>query len=405
MSSNIGGEAQRKYDEYLKANALEERIRLLTEFLSLVPKHKGTEKIVALNRSRLAKLKRELEERQDRRKQQVGGAKSAFSIRKAENAQVVLVSAYTGALGVGKSSILYHLTGAGDPETIGRFTPEPVIGVYRWEGLRFQFVDMPAIMRDAHKGVGNGTKIFPTLRNADLIALCVDLSQDVDYQFDLLLGEFEAADIHLNVDPPPVTIEKTGSGRVQVRRLTTDAKTCDTSDEDISELVRANGILNCVVKVSGPISLNDLAVALNPSISFRRAVVLATKGDLPDTKQAHERLLSLAGGRFRVIPTAIKKEHQFTRLYGFEDFGQVILDELGYIKIFTKSKRAGQADQPLILPRGSTIADVALKVHKNFYDYFKFAFVYRESSKHARVKVGLNFPVEDGDVVELFASV
>ena len=61
MSSNIGPEAQAAYQKYLDAKALEEKISKLEEFISLVPKHKSTEKIVALNRSRLAKLKRELE--------------------------------------------------------------------------------------------------------------------------------------------------------------------------------------------------------------------------------------------------------------------------------------------------------------------------------------------------------
>ena len=61
MSSNLGQEARAKYQQYLDAGSLEEKIKFLKEFISLVPKHKATEKIVALNRSRLAKMKRELE--------------------------------------------------------------------------------------------------------------------------------------------------------------------------------------------------------------------------------------------------------------------------------------------------------------------------------------------------------
>ncbi len=80
MSSNIGPVAQRAYDRYLQAKMLEDRIKCLEEFLSVVPKHKATERIVALNRSRLAKLKREQVEEAERRKAQVGGAKSPFSI-------------------------------------------------------------------------------------------------------------------------------------------------------------------------------------------------------------------------------------------------------------------------------------------------------------------------------------
>ena len=61
MSSNIGQEAQAAYEKYLDAKSIDEKIKCLEEFLSLVPKHKATENIVALNKSRLAKLRREQE--------------------------------------------------------------------------------------------------------------------------------------------------------------------------------------------------------------------------------------------------------------------------------------------------------------------------------------------------------
>ena len=47
MSSNLSLEAKLKYGEYLDAKTIDDRIQKLQEFLSLVPKHKATEKIVA----------------------------------------------------------------------------------------------------------------------------------------------------------------------------------------------------------------------------------------------------------------------------------------------------------------------------------------------------------------------
>lgn len=404
MSSNIGPVAQAKYEEYLSAKTLEDRVKLLQEFLSLVPKHKATERIVALNKSRLAKLRREMEKRDERRRQQIGAGKSPFSIRKAENAQLILTSAFVSP-GPGKSSILYRLTGAGDPDAFGLFTAEPQIGVYIWEGLRFQVIDMPSIMEGAHAGVGNGTKIFPTLRNADLLLLCIDLSRDVDAQFDLLMEEFEQAEMRLNQVPPPVEVERCGSGRIQVRWLTTEAKSSTALIEDIQQVVQDNNIQNAVVKISGPVTLDDVVDALNAGISYVRAVVIATKGDKPHTKKPFQRLQDRVRGRFRLIPTAIMEKNGVTRLHGLDDLGKVILEELDLVKIYTKSKRKGVADEPLVVERGSTIGDVALKVHKNFYEYFKFAFVYRPDSKIDRIKVGLNFEVQDEDVVELFATI
>ena len=127
MSSNLPPQAKAKYQEYLDAGSIEERIKKLEEFLSLVPKHKATEKIVALNKSRLAKMKRELEERRQKQKS-TQKIISPFSIKK-EGIQVILISSYQTP-GVGKTSMLNFLTGAAE-EKIGKFTPLPEVGIYR----------------------------------------------------------------------------------------------------------------------------------------------------------------------------------------------------------------------------------------------------------------------------------
>ena len=63
MPTNLPPEAQAAYSRHMDATTLEEKIRTLEEFLSLVPKHKGTEKLIALHRSRLVKLRQELEKK------------------------------------------------------------------------------------------------------------------------------------------------------------------------------------------------------------------------------------------------------------------------------------------------------------------------------------------------------
>ena len=81
MSSNIGAEAQAAYNKYLDASSIDDKIKRLEEFISLVPKHKATEKIVASNKSRLAKLRREQEAEKIRIKS-TGKKSSPFSIKK-----------------------------------------------------------------------------------------------------------------------------------------------------------------------------------------------------------------------------------------------------------------------------------------------------------------------------------
>ena len=241
MSSNIGAPAKAKYQEYLDAGSLEQKIKLLEEFISLVPKHKATEKIVAQNKSRLARLKRECEDKKQRQKitQKVV---SPFSIKK-EGIQIILISAYYTP-GTGKTSLLNFLTGAAE-EKIGKFTALPEIGIYNYNKIRFQIVEMPSIMKGASEGIGNGKEILSQLRSCDLICICVDLSRNFKEQMSLLLEELSKAEIRINIPPPPLKIQKTGSNKIQVLYLTSEAKDVEDIEdftEKIKEIIHENGI-------------------------------------------------------------------------------------------------------------------------------------------------------------------
>ena len=393
MSSNIGPEANAAYQKYLDANSLDDKIKNLEEFLSLVPKHKGTEKIVALNKSRLSKLRRQSEEHKLRLKST--GKKSPFSIKK-EGLQIILTSDYH-TTGVGKTSLLNYLTGAAK-DKIGKFSALPEIGIYRYKKIRFQIVDMPSLMKNACRGVGNGKEILAQLRSCDLICLCIDLSRDFKAQMDVVLNELYLSDIRLNVPPPPITIEKMGSNKIQVFYLTKEAKDdkkLTELTERIKEIILENGIRNAIVKISGKITLDNVVDALTTSVVYKKAIIIATKGDLPQTNIGFEKLKREYLRKFPlIIGTSVKKQN-FPR-----DFGDDILKFLEKIKVFTMN--AGiVAEKPLIMDSNSTIKDVALKIHKSFYNLFEYATVIRKIARQTRKKVGLDYKIEDNDNIEI----
>ncbi|MFX1593200.1 MAG: GTPase, partial [Promethearchaeota archaeon] len=300
MSSNLPPVAKAKYQEYLDAGSKEEKIKKLEEFLSLVPKHKATERIVALNKSRLAKMKRELEERRQKQKS-TQRIVSPFSIKK-EGIQIILISNYNTP-GVGKTTLLNYLTGAAN-EKIGRFTPIPEIGIYNYQNIRFQIVDMPSIMEGASEGVGNGKEILSQLRAADLICFCIDLSRNIKDQMELLLDELTKADIRINISPPPLTIEKTGANKIQVLYMTQEAKEIEELEkftEEIKEIVNENGIRNGIVKIYGQINIDNVIDVLTPSVVYKKVIILGTKGDLPHTQDTFEVLKKKYSDKFPII--------------------------------------------------------------------------------------------------------
>ena len=394
MSSNIGPEAQAAYQKYLDAGSLDEKIKRLEEFLSLVPKHKATERIVALNRSRLAKLKRQQEEHKQRLKSL--GKKSPFSIKK-EGIQVILISDYYNP-GVGKSSILNYLTGAAKKK-IGKFTSIPEIGIYKFKKIKFQIVDMPSIMEGASKGVGNGKEILAQIRSSDLICICIDLSRNFENQMNLILTELSNADIKINDPPPPITIEKTGSNKIQIFYLTNEAQKMENMEdlnEKIIEVVQEAGIRNSIVKIYGEITLAQVVDALTPSVVYKDGIILATKGDLPHTETAYLNLKNHYSSQFPlIIGTSIKKNNFPNK------FGEIILEYLDKIKIYTMNVSGKVAEKPLIMDNGSTVKDVAFRIHKSFKELFDYAVVIREGARQKKKKVGIDYKLEDNDIIEI----
>ena len=104
MPANLPAEARAKWVKVMEARSIEEKIRALEEFLSAVPKHKGTENLRLWARKRLAELREQLEER----KRKKTGRGPRFFIEKEGAAQAIVV----GPPNTGKSSIVALLTGA-----------------------------------------------------------------------------------------------------------------------------------------------------------------------------------------------------------------------------------------------------------------------------------------------------
>ena len=394
MSSNLSPQAKLKYQEYLDASSTEEKIKKLEEFLSLVPKHKATEKIVALNKSRLAKMKRELEERRHKQKS-TQKIISPFSIKK-EGIQIILISSYFTP-GVGKTSLLNYLSGAAK-EKIGKFTALPEIGIYQYDEIRFQIVEMPALMEGASNGVGNGKEILSQIRACDLLCLCIDLSKNIKDQMNLLLTELTKADIRINIPPPPINIEKTGSNKIQVLFLTKEAKNVKELEdltEKVKEIVFENGTRNAIVKIYGEISLDDVIDALTPSVVYKKTIIIGTKGDLPHTEENFEELFYKYKNKFPIIiGTSIHKKN-FP-----EDFGELILKFLKKIRIYTMSSGI-IAKKPLIMNEKVTVKDVAIKIHRSFYEMFDYAIIVRKGARQKKKKVGLEYKLKDKDIVEI----
>jgi len=91
-----------------------------------------------------------------------------------------------------------------------------------------------------------------------------------------------------------------------------------------------------------------------------------------------------------ILPISVKQE------IGLEELKKQTWKLTGLIKVYTQDKK-----QPIALPKGATVKELAEKVHKDFVKRFKQAIVTGTSAKFPKQRVGLGHVVEDGDVVEI----
>jgi ribosome-interacting GTPase 1 len=178
MPLNLPPDALAAERRYRAAQSDEERLETLEEFLSLIPKHKGTDKLRADLRKRLSKLKSSAEGRK-------GGGKraSAFHIRKEGAGQVVVL----GCANVGKSALLAALTNATPEVSASPFTTwQPAPGMMPIENIQVQLVDTPPL--DAEYV---DPELYNLIRQADLILLMVDLLHNPIQQLEESIARLE----------------------------------------------------------------------------------------------------------------------------------------------------------------------------------------------------------------------
>lgn len=177
-------------DKKFKAAATpQDKLAALEEMLATIPKHKGTEKMQADLKHRIAKLRDEMQ----RRKGAARG-KPFYHVDKEGAGLVVLI----GAPNVGKSMLLRALSHA-EPEVADYpFTTRvPLPGMVEFENVQIQLVDLPPITVEFREGW-----LYGIIRTADVAALVVDLSsEDLLSQTETVLGLLSEANIRLVRSP------------------------------------------------------------------------------------------------------------------------------------------------------------------------------------------------------------
>lgn len=328
MPTNLPPQYFEAEKAFRRAKTPQEKIEALENMLAIMPKHKGTDHLRGELRARIAKLTDEAEQQR-----KGGGRAQLYHVPKEGAGQVALV----GPPNSGKSQIVATLTGASPKIGPYPFTTQlPQAAMMPFENVQVQLVDLPPVVEHGTPGW-----MRPVLRNADALALVVDLSQDPLGDYAGLLKELEGMRIEpVGAEPPP-------------------------DPEDLM-------LHKTTVLVANKLDASDVAESLE-------LLQMETEGRLP--------LVAVSG-----VSGA-----------GLEMLRRQLFQCLGVIRVYTKppGKEANLAE-PTVLKRGSTVDDLAGMIHKDIREKLRYGVLWG-SGKFGGQRIGRQQVLEDGDIVELIA--
>ena len=391
MPANLPPDAKSKWDEVIITKNPETRLVLMSEFLSLVPKHKGTEKMCKQVKRQIAQLKDEIEKKRQQVKMASSGGPSYY-VPKAGAAQMAVI----GPANAGRSSLLKAVTNSPVQVTSWPFgTTRPTPGMLPFEDIQFQLVEIPPIVEGSGEGRSEGFMNLACIRNADGVIVVVDMADDPAGNFLMVSEELESARIQIAPPTGSVEIIKRGSGRdIQ---FIWEGELMECSQEEVIALLAEYRIKSALVKIIGKVSLDLVEDAVFGNAVYRPSFVLANKIDLNNDPRMLEQLRQ-AAAPLEVIPVSMEKTRNLTTMIGAKIFNQ-----LEVTRIYTKEPGKEPAKDPIVCKPGTTVGDLARLIHNDFYKRFKYARIWGPAAKFDNEKVGMDRVLLDGTIIQLYA--
>ncbi len=235
-------------------------------------------------------------------------------------------------------------------------------------------------------------------RNADAVIVVVSLEDDPVRQYEEVRDLLAEHGVLIERPRGTVRVERGGATGVEV---VLRGRILDGTVSDVERLLASYRIYRARVLIEGEVTLDDVEMAIFRSTVWRPTIVLANKVDLPGARDAYRRIYDYLAARREksvwLLPVSARTGLNLDRV------GELVFRRLNIVRVYTKQPNGEPSRTPLVLPRGSTVLDVARRIHSDLAEYFLYARVWGPSAKYPGEKVGPDHVVEDGDVVEIHA--
>jgi len=322
MPANLPPDYHKAEARFRRAGTPAEKIAALEEMYARLPKHKGTDKIQADLRRKMAKVRQAAQEARGK------GGVDPFHVERHGAGGFALV----GTPNAGKSALVHAVSGA--PVKVAPYpfaTHGPVPGMMPFEDIQIQLIDLPPLTRD---GLVPG--MLGTVRAADGLLLVADLSAtDLLEQIDTVLEVLSARGV------VPAPAEPPEGGQASPVLLVGTKVDVDPARDNLA-------------------ALRDLRPDLPPALA-----VSAETGE------------------------------------GLDALARRCFEMLDVVRVYSKEPgKPADMEKPFVLPRGSTVRDMASAVHRDFARHLKRARIWGEGMYDGQ-PVQQDHVLSDTDVIEL----
>jgi ribosome-interacting GTPase 1 len=348
-------------------------------------------------KAQIAKLEHE---RMDRIFAGIGKASgsSGFDVKKAGDSSVALV----GFPSCGKSMLMNQLTNANSKVAAYAFTTlDAIPGLMEYKQARIMVIDLPGIIKDASRGKGFGKRVLSVAKTANLILILLDIWALPNLQYHTIMEELYNTGVRLDRYPPLISVSLLKSGGFA---LSSTVALTHLDVDMARDIAREFKVVNAQIIAHQDITAEDLIDHLSGKCVYTPSLVVCNKMDI-STPEQEQFLKELEEEGREVLRISAKTGMNLDLLR------EAIFRKLDLIRIYLKPKGA-KADliEPLVVPRNSTIREVASKIHRDFIERFRYAFVQHATKneedtlprvQHRKWKVGLDYILQDFDVLQI----
>jgi len=236
---------------------------------------------------------------------------------------------------------------------------------------------------------------LPNAGKSQLVASITNASPTVaDYPFTTYavspgMMEFENIQIQLLDTPPLVPQSIEWWLPPMLRRADALLIMVDLSEAPLAQM---EAVMEQLEKMRIDIGVRKIAEEV---LSRQKALIIGNKLDLAGARENYAALQNKYGEQLPVLAISARER------IGLEELKRKVYQVLDIIRVYTKVPgQKPDFDDPVILERGSTLADAAEAVHKDFRAKLKYARVWG-SGKHDGIMVRRDHILQDGDIIEL----